>query len=477
MLSYLILFMLVAAAGWGAWRGRRRSTPESLIRLAVMLLCTILSAVLAPWIARSLPVSLYKEIVGLLVVKGEYASYKGFNEILRGFARGLLSPLIFLILFLLLWGAASIVMNIVFAVLGRVSRRRGNAGKSGEWLPGAVIGGLMSICMCVICFSPLTGTLRSVDHAVEVILDMDGVKIGVPTKKTRQTIHTYAETGGLKVMYAGGGQLLYESTARGYIRGQYFSVDEELSACMDLLNDLANLTGRMMSGGGMSSKDVDRLRELLDEADDSPICRLILLGQVDGQADEWLEQLSNGQGMDVAMPVVEVVVTELQDKTSYDTVCADLRTIVDVIEVCRDLDPNEKSYEDMLLYLGEDGGLNEIDRIIRENPRLASSVDSLGEAVTLCFYRALDAHQYSSPGNYQRLVSDLTKTLNDSSGYSDDRREDTIRNCLQDYADSMEMRVNDQILQSVTYSIMEVYRDRSTITEDDVTSLISGEGE
>lgn len=472
MLSYLILFLLVAVAGWGAWRGRRRSTPESLIRLAVMLLCTILPAMLAPWIARILPVSLYQMVLDLLVVKGEYASYAGFDEILRGFARGLLAPLIFLLLFLLFQGVAAIVLNIVFAVLGRSYRRQDSAGGAGERLPGAIIGGLMSICMCVICFAPLTGTLRSVDHAIETVLDMDGVNIGVPNEQSRQTLRAYAETTGLKVMYAGGGQLLYESTARGYIRGQYFFLDEELSVCMDVLNDLATLTGSMMSGDGVSNEDVERLRELLDRADASPVCRLILLGQVEGQADEWLEQLSDRQGLSVTMPVVEVVVTELQSRTSYDTVCADLCTIVDVIQVCQGLDG--KTYEEILIYLGDGGGLDDIDRIIRENPRLEMAAGSLEDAVALCFYRALDAQQYTSPDNYQRLISDLTETLNRSISYSDVRREDTIRNCLQDYSDSMAMHVNDQILQSVTYSIMEAYKDRFTITEKDITSLISG---
>lgn len=480
MLSFLIVFVLVAAAGWGAWRGRRRSTPESLIRLAVLFVCALISALLAPWIARSLPISLYKEVLSLMRIRGDYASYDGFGEVLRGFARGLAAPLIFLLLFLFFLLVSSVILDILFARSHRVAGKEIGGGKAvatGERVAGAVIGGLIGLCIWVICFSPLTGTLRTADRAIEVIRDLDGVRITVPNKKTRETIHTYAETEALKILYAGGGQVLYETSARGYVRGQYFSVDEELTACSELLNDMKDLTDRMMSGERPEEADILRLRALLERTEDSPVCRLILLGQVKAQAEEWILHLGEKEDLEIVLPVSEIMLAELQEWTSYETVCTDLRTVVDVMDICYGMDLEGKDYEGMLQYLGEEGGMDDINRIIRQNPRLDTSVTALREVVTLCFYRAMDAQQEAAPHSYMTFVNDLAGTLSSSANYSDARREATIRNCLQDYAEIMELRVNSQILQSVAYSIMEVYRDRTDVTEADIMLLFRGDGE
>lgn len=480
MLSFLILFVLLAAAGLGAWRGWHRNTPESLIRLAVLFLCALLSALLAPWFARSLPVSLYRSVLKLMKVRGDYASYGGFDEILRGFARGLAAPLAFLILFLLFLGLSSLIQSILFARSHREARKPTGEDKTDmvrEKVAGSVIGGLMGLCICVICFSPVTGTLRTADRAIQVIRDLDGVRIAVPNAKTRETIHDYAENRAMNILYAGGGRLLYETSAYGYVRGQYFSVDEELSACAELLNDLNDLTGRMMSGERLSEERIRQLREILEKADESPVCRLILLGQVDDQVDLWLDRLNEEKNMEVVMPVLEVLLEELQDRTSYDTVCTDLLTVVDVMDVCHDMDFEGKNYEWMLTYLGEEGGMDTVNRIIRQNPRLGAAVSSLSEVVTLCFYRAVDAQQEVAPQSYWALIGDLTNTLNNSATYSDSRRESTIRNCLQDYAQIMGFRANSQVLQSVTYSIMDTYRDRSVVTERELVSLLRGDAD
>lgn len=480
MLSFLIVFVLVVAAGWGAWRGWRRSTPESLIRLVVLFVCALISALLAPWIARSLPISLYKEVLSLMRIRGDYASYDGFDEVLRGFARGLAAPLIFLILFHFFLLVSSVILSLLFARSHREAGREIGGDKveaTGERAAGVVIGGLIGLCIWVICFSPLTGTLRTADRAIEVIRDLDGVRITVPNKKTRGTIHTYAETGVLKVLYAGGGQVLYETSARGYVQGQYFSVDEELTACSELLNDLRDLTDRMMSGERPEDADILRLREILERTEDSPICRLILLGQVKAQAEEWFLHLGEKEDLEIVLPVLEILLAELQEWTSYETVCTDLCTVVDVMDICYSMDFEGKDYEGMLLYLGEEGGMDNINRIIRQNPRLDTSVSALSEVVTLCFYRTVNAQQVTAPQSYAAFVSDLTKTLNSTVNYSDARREDTIRNCLQDYAAIMELRVNSQVLQSATYSIMDVYRDRTDVTEADIMMLFRGDGE
>lgn len=480
MLSFLILFVLLAAAGLGAWRGWHRNTPESLIRLAVLLFSALLSALLAPRIARGLPVSLYKSVLKLMRVRGDYASYDGFDEILRGFARGLAAPLVFLILFLLLLGVSSLILSILFARSRRKAREGTGADKTDvvrEKIAGSVIGGLMGLCICVICFSPLTGTLRTADRAIEVIRDLDGVRIAVPNAKTRGTIHSYAENRPMKIMYGGGGQLLYETSSKGYIRGQYFSVGKELSACEELLNEMNDLTDRMMSGERLSDESIQELREVLERTDESPVCRLILLGQVDGQVDLWLGRLHEEENMAVVMPVLEVLLEELKDRTSYETVCPDLLTVVDVMDVCHDMDFGGQDFEWMLTYLGEEGGMDNINRIIQQNPRLEAAVSSLSKVVTRCFYRAVDAQQEVLPQSYWALISDLTNTLNNSATYSDARREGTISNCLQDYAQIMGFQANRQVLQSVTYSIMDTYRDRSVVTEWDLVLLFRGDAE
>lgn len=480
MLSFLILFVLLAAGGLGVWRGWHRNTPESLIRLAVLLFCALLSALLAPWIARSLPVSLYKSMLELMRVRGDYASYGGFDEILRGFARGLVAPLVFLILFLLLFGVSSLILCILFSRSCRKERNEPGGDKTdmiGERIAGSVIGGLMGLCICVICFSPLTGTLRTVDRVIEVFCSLDGVQIVVPNEKTRDTIHGYAENRTMKIMYGGGGQLLYETSAKGYLRGQYFSVHEELSACEELLNELNDLTNQMMSGERMSDESIQQLREILERTNESPVCRLILLGQIDDQVELWLNRLSEEENMEVVMPVLELLLAELQDRTSYETVCTDLLTVVDVMDVCHDLDFGGQDFEWMLTYLGEKGGMDTINRIIQQNPRLEAAVSSLGEVVTRCFYRAVDAQQEDAMQIYRALVGDLTNTLNNTVNYSDIRREGTIINCLQDYAQIMGFQVNSQVLQSVTYSIMDAYRNREVVTEEDIMSLLSGDAD
>lgn len=480
MLFFLILFVLLAAAGLGAWRGWRRNTPESLIRLAVLFFCALLSALLSPWIARCLPVSLYKAVLKLMRVRGEYASYDSFDEILRGFARGLAAPLIFLILFLLFLGVSSLILSILFARSHREARKPNGADKTDmirEKIAGSVIGGLMGLCICVICFSPLTGTLRTADRAIEVIRSLDGVRIAVPNASTRETIHSYAENRAMKIMYGGGGQLLYETSAKGYIRGEYFSVGEELSACTELLNDMNDLTDRMMSGERLSEESIQELREILERTDKSPVCRLILLGQVNEQTDLWIDRLNEEENMAVVMPVLEVLLEELKDKMSYETVCTDLLTVVDVMDICHDMDFEGKNYEWMMTYLGEEGGMDDINRIIQQNPRLGVAVSSLSEVVTRCFYRAVDAQQEVFPQNYWALISDLTNTLNSSATYSDSRRLGTISNCLQDYAQIMGFHANSQVLQCATYSIMNEYRDRSVVTEWDIVSLFRGDAE
>lgn len=480
MLSILILFVLLAAAGLGAWRGWRRNTPESLIRLAVLFFCALLSALLSPWVARCLPVSLYEAVMELMLVRGENVSYESLDEILHGFARGLAAPLIFLILFLLFLGVSSLILSILFASSHREARKPNGEDKTDmirEKIAGSVIGGLMGLFICVICFSPLTGTLRTADHTIEVIRSLDGVQIAVPDTSTRETIHSYAENRAMKIMYGGGGQLLYETSAKGYIRGEYFSVGEELSACTELLNDLSNLTDRMMTGERLSEESIQELREILKRTDKSPVCRLILLGQVNEQADRWLDRLNEEENMAVVMPVLEVLLEELPGRMSYETVCTDLITVVDVMEACYDMDFEGMNYEGMLTYLGEEGGMDNINRIIQQNPRLSVAVSSLSEVVTRCFYRAVDAQQENLPENYWALISDLTNTLNSSATYSDARREDTISNCLQDYAQIMGFQANSQILQCVTYSIMDAYRDRSAVTEWDIVSMFSGNAE
>lgn len=178
-----------------------------------------------------------------------------------------------MILFLLFLGVSSLILSILFARSHREARKPNGADKTDmirEKIAGSVIGGLMGLRICVICFSPLTGTLRTADRAIEVIRSLDGVRIAVPNARIRGTIHGYAGNRAMKIMYGGGGQLLYETSAKGYIRGEYFSVGEELSACTELLNDLNDLTDRMMSGERLSEESIQELREILARTDESP---------------------------------------------------------------------------------------------------------------------------------------------------------------------------------------------------------------
>lgn len=124
--------------------------------------------------------------------------------------------------------------------------------------------------------------------------------------------------------------------------------------------------------------------------------------------------------MAVVMPVLEVLLEELRDRMSYETVCTDLITVVDVMDACYDMDFEGMNYEGMLTYLGEEGGMDNINRIIQQNPRLGVAVSSLSEVVTRCFYLAVDAQQEVLPQNYWALISDLTSTLNNTATYGED---------------------------------------------------------
>lgn len=484
MLSVLILFVVVGSVGLGIYRGRHRSAPEAMIRLAVLLLCILLAALPASLIPRLIPDAAIDFLTGFIVIGGEYTTYTGFDGLLRSIVRGMASPLIFLVLFLLIWMIASVILNRVFRSRRKNLRqwqteevRKQQQPLSGERMWGPVMGAIAGLLVCVACFSPLTGTLRIMDSALTTFDRLDGIRLDSLYGENRRQLTRYAHDPILTFLYACGGQMIYESTATGELMGDSFYIGDELDTCDALLNDLHRLTNQMMLGEFKRTSDFRKLSFLVEDARSSPVCRFVLMGLIEKQSDQWLEsfRIQNKDETNVMAPMIEAMLTNLPSVIQETTVCEDIQTVIRIYELIMTKDLGGTDYTNILSVLGAGGGLDSINEIFQQNERMRFISESLSEMAMLSFLYAVREQKQEAPDTYRILVSDLTETLNRSAYYSDERRINDIRNCLKDYAFILQLDANENILTVVTFRLMECFHDREvTVMEEDVYAVLEG---
>ncbi|MCQ2428980.1 MAG: hypothetical protein MJ192_01485 [Clostridia bacterium] len=482
-LSMVILLVTAGGMVVGGLRGYRKGAPVSLLRLAVILAAAVIAALSAPVLTRLTLGGLADTILDNLDLTGPFTGYPGYAGLCRSFLSGLLSPAVGLVLFLLLWLVGGLIISASERQEKHAPGQR-SQGKSAERIigseqnpdraVGAAVGAAAAFVICVIVFSPVTGSLKTVDTMMTVLNRTEGIHLGKLNESNRQSLAVYAQDPSAEVLYACGGRLIYRTSARTRIDNKTCLPVDELVSAEPILRGLReNLPLLTNPANPDPAGTAGTLQALISEAERSPCTMHILPDYVRAEAPVWLAAYTeSAQASDsVESPIIQAMLGRLS-LVGNETVCSDLDVVMSVFEEFGTLRgiPQEK----ILNRMTEESFLEAVNAELQRSENLAPCAESLNDTVRIAFGAVMRAKCGSMPNEYSTFIADLTDTVNGTASYSGDRRLTTISDCLYDYTGIMGINASDDMLTVMSQAIAMQFDDRSDNVNADEVAQVFG---
>ncbi len=466
----LVLIVAVAfSVSKGAYDGYRRGSSKAIICLLSVVFSLVMGSILSSRIYAS---SLSNSIVSALYQNESLAylfeNVDRLSVILSAVVSMVLSPIIFVLVFLILRLICHVITAIVYKkTLDYGGRTESSVGENDTWYKrnnkkiGAVVGGVSGFLIVLIMFSPIIGTLKTVDSLVnmtksddsaseqQVQVDQASAEADTSTeagnskpKSALDVVSDYANDFAGTVMYYCGGKAIYDMSARTEVDGHTVVLTQEIDSVSAMAKELIEVAPAITNLGNFGAEDVGKLENICDTVDDSYFLSLLTSSIVSSASRNW------AMGEDfigIARPDFNDSISAFTDcifsvlaTTTPDTVGEDLSTIFRVCGIIMDSGLLQTNGDyDAIMALLEDGEfLNELISELESNPRTAHLVDSihLFAMNSLMSNIKFDGYDVSE---YEGLMEDIAEQFNRMNGQSHDKKVETLANYtveyLQDY--------------------------------------------
>lgn len=382
------LLILVVDMLFGFGRGFGKST--------VRLITQVASAVIAFFAAKSLA----KAFSG--VGQGYLVTFLQSNETLKTFfadnpealdsvcllAAGLVAPLLFFVLYLLIKFLTLIVYAIVCKIFGIGVKAEDETGRRyrpmGSRLLGMGMGVLAGIVGITVLVIPLVGY---VDYASDVITEMSesGISESEEIRQIDEQVMTPVKnTPVVSLLFNTLGEPVFDGLTTTKYGSDSVILKNETSAMFRTVKEAKALSGKEISAYG--EQEANTLRLISAEMGNSVILRHVGSSVLRDLSAKWL---AGEPFLGVSMPAVNENATlvligclQMFSTSDPDNIGADLNSFADVFAVLIKYDvfsgiSGGTASEEFLTQLNSSGFLSEMSAVIRSAPRMKPIYDAI----------------------------------------------------------------------------------------------------
>ena len=499
--------MLLLVVGLAIFIEVRRGLRRGFVRTAVGLSAVLVSALGAVGLAVRVsdkPAKLLADMLDryLPVTENIREMFPRSDDIVVAVADAILTPFLFVVLFLLFRLILRITVAVLFGSRWRyeaddprymATPRRPNSlysptyeSPDAPWhrrhdrLLGGIAGGVCGFFASLCLLSPILGTLST---AGTLLRGMDKMNVSlnqVLPSETVAAVQPYVYDGGAAIVNAAGGELVFDAVATTRLNGRTVSLRREVEACMEVCYDFARVTRVVTNPGKATDEQKDILRGLGERIGDSEIARLLAADFLNSASNAWLKGESF---MNLERPVCGEILAPLMDKALQ--VCAeatpdcagrDITTVLNIYLIAAEsgltADPDR---DQLMATLEEDGVLDLIYAELRKNPCMSHLASELSNTALRIMAEAIDWADFS-PDVYRDLMGNLSEAMNlvnGMEGASFSEQVDTMTSYTLHYARQYGVDIPEGMARMAATAMVEQLSGDGQLTADHLEKLFN----
>ena len=491
--TFTAVLILVVGAGVfiEVLRGFRRGFVWTAVSLAAVVLSALIAAPLAVWLS-DFPAKRFGDfLLDLLpTLDALSGSFPSVIPLITAVADVLLSPVLFVLFYLILRLIARITVSILFRkALAPLPDDPGDPMYEGENAPwhrrhsrllGALTGGFCGLVASMILLSPVVGVLSTADNLLgganshRIKWESMGFE-----EELVDSVKAISGDPAVSVLEAMGCGLIFDASACTRLNGNMAYLRREADACMAVTDDIVVIVGILKSPGDITPEQRDSLTQLGERIEASEAVKMIAADTVNLISNTWLD---GNTFMKIAKPEFGELVDPLM--TGILQVCAesnascvsrDIGTLLNIYLIAVDhgllTDPD---YDELANSLGEGGVLNLIYDELMKNPCMAHLAGKLTDMSLRIMMSAIEWSDISEQ-KLEGLMTDLSDALNEiniQSGSAEDRVEAMKEYTLQ-YAEKYGIKVPPALAEMASVALLDKLGDRgSSLTSEDLWDLL-----
>ena len=482
-------------------RGLNRGFGRTAISLATVVFSALVAAPLAYWLS-DLPAEiadslLLRYLPGINTFTNKFPS---LNELLVSIIDAAISPLMFVVFFVILRLVSSLVVTILFKK--RMKPKPDETGDpvyESEKAPwhrrhsralGGITGGLCGFLLSLILLSPTIGLLSTADALFSIT---ESVNIKWSSMGVRDEYITMARNithdPVVRALEVSGGGLIFDATAATKVNDTRVVMRQELHACADVLTDVLSLTSVLQNKGQPTPEQNEILDHLGEKIDKSEVTKLLLSDTLNRAADAWLtgqtylgmSRPSFGKHIDPLMNGVLSVCAYSEPKC----VGRDISTLLHVYLIATDSgllsNPN---FDTLAENLGdsENSIITRVYDELQKNPCTAGLTEQMTDMAIHIMASAIEASGFND-FKLDGLMTDLSGAVNlvNGMGSTNAERVNSMKEYTTYYAAKYGVNVPDSLAEMAAVAFVDkLGNSGGSVTADDLQALfdqyLSGSG-
>ena len=490
ILSLAILAILAAILYGEIRRGYKRGLTQSALRLANLLVSAFLAAVFSVLLGTMIG-NILVEIMGETIFWAEISSNIGvFSASLGIILNMLLSLVLYLPFFFGLRAAVDLALKLILRVL--LKKRSKSERRAPQYLSedeqfyvkkekriGAALGALSGFVLTVLIFMPITGLVKSGDLIMDTFRAQTE-SAAAEDAKGEQLLDRYANDFSGTVLYACGGEAVYNMTTQTWYKGHGTYLNKEIRTIGEA--NLLAARDRFKGAGGIRAENVPEVEATLEEFDNSLILRFLMADVVRNASVRWsdnrsyfgLEKPSFGShtALDDFMNSILLACTT----TTIDTYDADVQTILNLITIFGEYPELSSSgdYDSFVDGFVEKGGVIRVEDELRRNPHMDTVTFSVDDLILDVIAEELKQERFTDEIK-SRLYANIADTLRDSSGLSGSAQSVAVSNGIAEHFEEAGLRVPESLNSELSdILIKNLIASGDQVTDVDVENLFYG---
>ena len=462
-------------------KGRKKGVTRSLADLA----CVLFSAFVGVLISIGLSGVIVDSVMDIVTELEFYSEWEDSVPGLSDVSIILLS----MVLSLLLYVPTFFVLRILISIIVFVAFKRSLKGKqaASDYLSeneeyyvkrstffGGVVGAVSAFMVTVIVFTPLVGILKSISPIIDIYSDIAG-NDSASENEVVETLCEFDEDGVATAIFACGGKLFFDMTARTEYHGQTSYINNEIETIGEI--GYKQLMDSLSEFSLQEESSADVLLDLIDDADKSLIAKAVLVANVREASRLWL---NNKTYLDVERPnlgdnaMVDEFLNEILfvcSTTSFESFSDDVRTLLYISRIFSDKMELFESgdYEVIINELMQDGIANQLRAELDKNDHMRSIIYAVDDLIMSIVVEELyDSHKFSEISR-NSLYTNFAEILTETLGLEYSVREESVAGNVESYLTDYGIYLPDGLDETISSMLIQGIDANSTeITPDDV---------
>ena len=434
LFSIAVLLLTAVFVLFEIARGIKKGFYATLVRVGLVLLSVVLSVIVAKFVSNRLLDGIYNSVLGMSALAQARNLFPSIGDIIFAYVDAALTPFVFVLIYPLMILALKFVMLIVRTKFVDVEKLVAKKSESSSWVAKnkkpltVVISALCGVFVASIFISPVMGTLKMADKALDMVEELASSNSSM--QSIRNTLGTgldeYKNDPLANVVYYCGGNIVYYANASSELNGNYFRLGREMKNTARYYSEIlssAKVIGKISEA---TPSEIRKLQDIEKYIKKSETLKCITSDVVSNISGAWLEGESY---LGLTRPNVNSAISPVLNKVLY--VCSnttpkhvgkDISTLIELYILLRDTDViGQASYEEIMSVIDRTDLIGRIEEILSKNPRMSNIVVDF-ENMTVSLVSSAMLSDAISPENFEMIAEDIASAVNEVSGLPEEEQ-------------------------------------------------------